>query len=212
MRVLLACVCVLFGGCVDGVVEEGERGSSGDASRSDVVISEPGTDSEPVADSATPIADSVAPDTTPAPIETGPCKMDCKGNECGKIPDGCGSFKDCGDCGEPGVWCEVKTTPLHREAVRSAIEKVKTTNPEYFDFTDSIGGESVKVVDAVNFRTKVVADVNTKAGKVCIADPNDFREVRVRASTSMAAENYLTITSGGYTVYKYTSTCTPAGF
>jgi len=208
VRVVLASLSLLLlAGCVDGSGDESERGVSGDAS---VALDTAVNDASPSLDSA-PVVDSVAPDTT-SPPDTAACKTDCRGNECGNIPDRCGGFKDCGDCGEPGVWCEVMTTPLHRDAVRAAIERVKVTNPEYFDFTDSLGGESVKVVDPVNYRIKVVAEVNTKPSKVCIADPNDGREIRVRASTSTAAENYLTVTSGGYSAYKYTSTCTPAGF
>jgi len=187
---------VLFlGGCVDGSADDPGRGASGDAAR----VADTAPDSVVVVDAAEPPPDTTmsAADTTMSAPDTAACKMDCKGNECGKIPDRCGGFKDCGDCGEPGVWCEVMTTPLHREAVRAAIERVKVTNPEYFDFTDSLGGESVKVVDPMNYRIKVVAEVNTKPAKVCIGDPNDGREIRVRASTSMSAENYLTVTSGG---------------
>lgn len=207
MRVLWFCVLVV--GCVDGAAEDSQRGVDGDAARLDVASVE---DTALPRDTGVNDTEASAADTSTPPAETSTCKTDCKGNECGNIPDGCGGFKNCGDCGEPGVWCEVMTTPLHREAVRAAIATVKTAHPEYFDFADSLGGESVKVLDAVNYRTAVVAEVNTKAGKVCIADPNDGREVRVRASTSTAAENYLTVTSGGYSAYKYTSTCTPAGF
>jgi hypothetical protein len=200
-------VAIVLVGCVSGGADDIDRGITGDAAV--------------IADSAVMIVDSAAVDTF-APdtavtadammIDTAACKTTCKGEvECGKIPDGCGGFKDCGDCGEPGVYCE-SIAPLHQPAVRAAIETTKMTNPEYFDFTDTLGGESVKVVKPTEFRAKVVSEVNAKAGKVCIADPNDSREVRVRATTSMAAENYLTITSGGYSAYKYTSTCTPAGF
>lgn len=203
-------LAALLTACVEGSGEESDRGITGDAAVGDT---RPDTN---VADSATPDT-TVSPDTfiaetaPPAP-DTAACKMDCKGVECGPIPDGCGGIKDCGDCmGAPGEYCVV-LTPLHQMAVRQAIETTKTTNPEYFDFTDTLGGESVKVKDPAGFRTKVVSEVNAKAGKVCIPDSNDSREVRVRASTTMAAENYLTITSAGYSAYKYTSTCTPAGF
>jgi hypothetical protein len=204
-------VLALLIGCVQGSGDEVERGVTGDASA--------------IVDTATTIdtgsaMDSVAVDTFVPVVDTGAeaapdtaaCKTDCKGIECGPIPDGCGGIKDCGDCmGAPGEYCVV-LTPLHQMAVRQAIETTKTTHPEYFDFTDTLGGESVKVKDPTGFRTSVVSEVNMKMGKVCIPDPNDSREVRVRASTSMSAENYLTITSGGYSAYKYTSTCTPAGF
>ena len=202
-------VAALILGCVEGSGDEQERGVSGDASA--VVDTGSAVDSAvmPTVDSV--VMDTfVGADTTPA--ETAVCKTDCKGVECGPIPDGCGGIKDCGDCmGAPGEYCVV-LTPLHQTAVRQAIETTKMTHPEYFDFADTLGGESVKVKDPVGFRTSVVSEVNAKAGKVCIPDPNDSREVRVRASTSMAAENYLTITSAGYSAYKYTSTCTPAGF
>ena len=100
--------------------------------------------------------------------------------------------------------------PQFQNAVRNAIAQVKLDHPEYFDFNDTLGGDSVKVLDPAGFRAAVVALVSG-GGRTAIPDPNDSREIRVRDAAD-AAENYLLVTSAGYSAYKYTSTCTPAGF
>ena len=68
------------------------------------------------------------------------------------------------------------------------------------------------MLDPAGFRDGVVVWVNASSSLVCIPDANDSREIRVKDQVVDAAENYLLITSGGYSVYKYTSTCYPAGF
>ncbi len=47
---------------------------------------------------------------------------------------------------------------------------------------------------------------------VCISDPNDPNEIRIRSASSDSADNFQIRTSAGYTRAGYTSTCTPAGF
>ncbi len=139
------------------------------------------------------------------------CKTECLGVECGPVPDGCGGVLACGDCGDGTDVC-IKEAPEFQGDVKSGVDAVKAEHPEYFDFDDSVGGESVKVLDPAGFRDGVVVWVNASSSLVCIPDANDSREIRVKDQVVDAAENYLLITSGGYSVYKYTSTCYPAGF
>ncbi len=222
--VLLSALLSTHAGCVSGDGDVApDRGVTGDAAHGDAVAN----DSDSPADAAgtdTSVPDANAVDATPvdtkiadtfvADADTVPgvdagCKTTCRGNECGIIPTGCGGTIDCGDCGDPGVSCVV-ISPVHQSAVRASIEGVKTAHPEYFDFADALG-ESVRVLDTPSYRAAVVTGVNS-ANRVCIADMNDGREIRVRGATSNSAENYLTVTSAGYSAYKYTSTCTPALF
>jgi hypothetical protein len=140
---------------------------------------------------------------------TGPCKTECLGVECGPIPDGCGATLSCGDCGHPEEYCIKYATPKFQSKVHASIELVKTEHPEYFDFNDAMG-ESVQIVVPLEYRDAVVVHVN-EMGLLAIADVNDEREIRVRSQED-AAENYLIRTSGGYSAYKYTSTCTPSYF
>lgn len=173
----------------------------------------------PAADAAlpgTPDAAPSPPDAPPAPpppdaAPTGSCKTECLGVECGPIPDGCGGVIECGDCmGPPGQYCVKLDPPAFRNDVHAASEQVKVEHPEYFDFTDSPGGDSVRVLDTPAFRAAVVAIMDT-AEHQTIPDPNDGREIRVKDPADWA-ENYLLVTSAGYSAYKYTSTCFPAGF
>jgi len=209
--VLTACVC----GCVNGGgFDDGERGSedarttdaaaidawdsatTDDASGSDIVEA---TDTMP------------AKDTAP-PADVGPCKTTCGGNECGPIPDHCGGTVTCGDCGgAPGEYCETIASPIFRTGVHNAIAALAATSPSYLDVADVVGG-NYRVLDNVAFVTALVAEMSKKPGLVCIPDPVDGTEIRVRPATVDAAENYHVIISSGYTAYKYTSTCKPAGF
>lgn len=207
---------VALGGCVaGGSAVDLERGNSGDAARSDTASVDVGgaPEGDTSAESSPPdtsAVDTAAPEASPD-SGGGSCKTECLGVECGNIPNGCGGTLACTPCGgDPGEYCVKYDVPLFRGNVRDAIEAVKATAPPYLDLADALG-ESVRVLDRDAFVTAVVTELKKKP-VVAIQDPNDGREIRIRAPTSDAAENYLTVTSGGYSVYKYTSTCAPAGF
>jgi len=206
---LLAC------SCGDGALEGSDRGAedaTSDTSRSDTRVADTesvDTTVEPPKDTGTAEIDSSAADTAP----DGPCKTTCGGAECGHlVPNGCGGTIDCGDCSMPGEIC-VTITPLFRNRVRDSINALKALSPtpSYLDLADTLG-ESVRVLDTKAFTTALVSQVNAGGGVVCISDPADINEIRVRSSSSSSAENYHVVTSAGYSAYKYTSTCTPAGF
>jgi hypothetical protein len=140
----------------------------------------------------------------------GACKSSCLGNECGHtVPDNCGSSLDCGDCGDGTDSCIV-LAPLHQGAVKKAIEDTKVAHPEYFDPTNT-NGDGWYVMDLGGFTSNLVT-LLVETGRVALVDPNDENEIRVRAASETTAENYHVHTSAGYSAYKYTSTCSPAGF
>jgi hypothetical protein len=167
-------------------------------------------------DDASDAAHDVVVDTGAA-IDTrpdGPCKTTCGGAECGKIDDGCGGIVDCGDCGDlPGEVCET-IAPLFQTRVHNAISALASASPppSYFDLADTSCGGGYKVTDANGFVGALVSLLATKADVVVIQDPKDGNEIRIRAATSSSAENYHVVTSAMCSAYKYTSTCTPAGF
>jgi len=141
---------------------------------------------------------------------SGACKSTCLGNECGsQMPNLCGGSIDCGSCGDGTDYC-VGLAPVHQGAVKKAIEDTKLSNPEYFDATDT-SGDGWQVLDLAGY-TQSLVDLLLATGRVAQVDPNDQSEIRVRAASESTAENYHVHTSGGYTAYKYTSTCSPAGF
>jgi hypothetical protein len=140
----------------------------------------------------------------------GACKSSCLGNECGlAVPDDCGGSIDCGECGDGTDSCIV-LTPVHQGAVKKAIEDTKLSNPEYFDPTDT-NGDGWHVSDLGGFTGNLVT-LLVATGRVAQVDPNDENEIRVRDASEPSAENYHVHTSSGYSAYKYTSTCSPAGF
>jgi hypothetical protein len=143
-------------------------------------------------------------------IEAGDCKTSCLGNECGfAVPDSCGGTLDCGDCGAGTDSCIV-LAPVHQGAVKKAIEDTKLAHPEYFDPTNT-NGDGWFVVDLDGFTASLVS-LLVETGRVALVDPNDENEIRVRGASETTAENYHVHTSAGYSAYKYTSTCSPAGF
>jgi hypothetical protein len=199
-----------------------DQGGGPDASASDAPedhgASDVATDTRPATDAAPPTdshADVVA-DTGTAADTAPPCtpKTTCGGAECGKIDDKCGGILDCGDCGGlPGEKCET-ITPLFQTRVHNAIETLAAASPPptYFDLADTSCAGGYKVTDAKAFPAALVDELAKKTDVVVEVDPNDGNEIRIRAATSDAAENYHVVTSWGCTAYKYTSTCTPAGF
>lgn len=210
---LYVAVTALSGCVAGGSAVDLERGNSGDAARGDAPAVDVGGAPEDDASGESSAPDTSAVDAPEASSDSGggPCKTECLGVECGNVPNGCGGTLACTPCGgDPGEYCVKWDVPLFRNDVHAAIEAVKATNPPYLDLTDALG-ESVRVLDRDAFVTAVVAELKKKP-VVVIQDPNDGREIRIRPPTSDAAENYLTVTSGGYSVYKYTSTCSPAGF
>jgi hypothetical protein len=216
--VLLA-TCLL--GCVNGGIDDGAQ-STDDARAPDAPTTSDARDSATPIDGA-PALDAATTDTTPSskdtavtdtapPADVGSCKTTCLGVECGPVPNGCGGILTCGDCGgAPGEYCVKVASPIFATAVHNAIEALAATSPAYLDVADVVGG-NYRVLDNAAFRTALVAEMSKKPDLVCIGDPRDGTEIRVRPSTVDAAENYHVIISSGYTAYKYTSTCTPAGF
>ena len=130
--------------------------------------------------------------------------------DCGlELPDDCGGFLNCGDCGPDEDYCKKLEPPVFRDDVKAGIEATKIAHPEYFDLADAMG-ESVKVLDLLAYRAAVVAHM-VGAGINAIEDPNSAEERRARGAADHA-ENYDIYTAAGYSSYKYTSTCFPAGF
>jgi hypothetical protein len=141
----------------------------------------------------------------------GPCKTTCGATECGAMmPDLCGGTIDCGDCGDSTDYCIKLDPPVFRDAVHAGIDTVQAEHPEFFDFTDSAGGDSYRVLDLLGFRGALVSTL-VGEGYDTIADPNSDEELRIRGAAD-EAENYDLYTSSGYSAYTYTSTCTPANF
>ena len=194
------------GGATDSSVGDAKAETEPDTRRDDAVT-DAGADAVKDTGAAT---DTAAADTAP------PCtpKTTCGGAECGKIDDKCGGILDCGDCGGlPGEKCET-ITPLFQTRVHNAIEAVASASPPptFFDFTDTSCAGGYKITAAESFVDTLVAELSKKTDVVAIKDPNDHNEIRIRDAASDAAENYPVVTSWGCTAYKYTSTCTPAGF
>jgi hypothetical protein len=141
----------------------------------------------------------------------GPCKTDCLGNECGfAMPDLCGGTLDCGDCGSDTDYCIKLDPPVFRNDVRDAIIAAKSSHPEVFDLSDTIGSENIRVVDPLGYRDALL-EALVGWGFNAVADPNDSTEIRIRGVPD-EAENYHVLISSGYSAYTYTSTCTPANF
>lgn len=147
-------------------------------------------------------------EVAPPPDVPGTCRGPCLGLECGRIPDGCGRVLECGDCEHPEESCIRYDAPRFVGPVRSAITACEREHAEWFDLADSAGGDSVRVLDLARYRTFVVQRL-VASGLRAIADPNDEHEIRVRDATD-AAENYRVQSSAGYTLYRYTSTCSPS--
>lgn len=162
------------------------------------------------ASDASDASDATSPDSNTNTGGGGACKSSCLGNECGlAVPDSCGGSIDCGTCGDGTDSCIV-LLPVHQGAVKKAIEDTKVSNPEYFDPTDT-NGDGWHVSDLGGFTGNLVT-LLLATGRVALVDPNDENEIRVRAASEPSAENYHVHTSAGYSAYKYTSTCSPAGF
>lgn len=114
-----------------------------------------------------------------------------------------------GGRGDGTDYC-VGLAPVHQGAVKNAIEDTKLSHPGYFNPADTLG-DGWKVVDLGGYTGNLVL-LLVASGRVAQVDPNDENEIRVRAASEPTAENYHVHTSAGYTAYKYTSTCSPAGF
>ena len=106
---------------------------------------------------------------------------------CGPAPDGCGHLLACDPCTDD-LWCA--PSPAHFAApVQAAVQSVMDTRPELFDpmmFRDT---SSWLVIDDAAYTAAVVLACNA-SGLVCISDPNDDHEIRVRSTADRLAENY----------------------
>lgn len=133
----------------------------------------------------------VAPDPTPPP-EPSPAVRGCG------LPPG-GPFQRCS-----------RDLPFFNHELNAAIAEVENEVPEIFDFTDSQGGLSYRVLDRERYHAEVVARLEGMG--FCAVW--DGEEVGVKNSNDFN-EQYQVMTSLGYVRWgggSYRSTCYPAWF
>lgn len=122
---------------------------------------------------------------------------------CGPAPDGCGSTLACDACTDD-VWCTPSSPARYASQVQAAVQSVMDAHPEYFDPVMFRDTSSWLVIDDAAYIVAVVAACNAM-GLVCISDPNDDHEMRVRATTDHLAENYgIRVHSSNRTWYHFT--------
>ncbi len=152
--------------------------------------------------------DASAPDAAASPDaftspDAGPSctpAYDCA-SCCGPAPDGCGHSLACDPCVDD-IWCAPSTARFAGQ-VQAAVQSVMDTRPELFDPVMFRDTSSWLVIDDAAYTAAVVAACNT-SGLVCISDPNDDHEVRVRASGDRLAENYgVRVHSSNRTWYRF---------
>ncbi|MCC6877663.1 MAG: hypothetical protein IT378_25365 [Sandaracinaceae bacterium] len=199
-----ACTASLGGGR-DGGSGSGADASSIDAGQSVPIDAANGSDASGDAGTA-PATDAYVP--PPPPVDAGPTctptQPDCNGC-CGPVPNGCGVALPCEPCGED-VWCAPGTS-MHTAQVRASVEAVMAAHPEYFDPVMFRDTSSWLVTDDAAYTAAVLAECNSR-GLVCIVDPNDDHELRVRAPGSRLAENHGIRTHGmNRTWYRYQGVC-----
>ena len=117
---------------------------------------------------------------------TGCTPIDCTA-ACGPAPDGCGGTLGCDACTDD-VWC-APAPAMYADVVRASVESVMAARPELFDPVMFRDTSSWLVIDDAGYTAAVVAACNAM-GLVCISDPNDDHEIRVRAPGDHLAENY----------------------
>jgi hypothetical protein len=128
--------------------------------------------------------------------------------ECGHIPDGCGGFLQCPECGDGSTWCIQFDSSRWQNRVYNCVQAARTAHPEWFD------NDLVVAAYAETYVADVAACANGR-GAVCIVDRNaPGNEIRCREETGDVAENIQVRTygGGGRWVSRYTSSCTPAFF
>lgn len=165
----------------------------------------------PPEDFGAPAPPTAPPDAAAAPPSG--CARECKGVECGPVPDGCGGEVQCGDCGDGTRACVQEGAGRFRGQVSGAVHQVQAEHPEYFDPNDAMGDSLLVIDDAAYGPAVVAALLGAHPQLTALVDPNDDHEIRVRDGGRDAADNYLIRTHGGNrSAYRYTSTCDPAGF
>lgn len=103
-----------------------------------------------------------------------------------------------------------KLTPQLWEFVENAIQRTIREHPEYFDFSDDLGGGAYRVVDRDRYIKSVVA--NVQAQGVCSRE--EIEEIQVK-NTNDFNEQYNIWVSSGHVRHgprSYITTCFPAQF
>jgi hypothetical protein len=132
------------------------------------------------------------PSPTPTPTPT-PTPIGCG------LPPGGGSGQGC-----------VRELPVFALTMNEAIDKVEHEHPDYFDFSQSQGGLSYKVVAPEPYIAEVVKNLQLRG--LCALF--DGIEVAVK-NTNEFNEQYNILTSSGFVRWgagAYISTCRPAWF
>lgn len=136
-------------------------------------------------------------------LDTGPSCVpayDCT-SCCGPAPDGCGGTLACDACGDD-IWC-APSASRYASQVQASVQSVMDTHPELFDPVMFRDTSSWLVIDDAAYTAAVVAACNAM-GLVCISDPNDDHELRVRSPSDMLAENYgVRVHSSNRTWYRF---------
>jgi hypothetical protein len=103
-----------------------------------------------------------------------------------------------------------KLTPELWEFVENAIQKTIREHPEYFDFSDDLGGGAFRVVDRDRYIKTVVANIHAQG--VCARE--EIEEIQVKNNNSFN-EQYNVWVSSGHVRHgprAYITTCFPAQF
>ena len=184
------------------------RGDAAAADGGHVGVDAPGTDAAApgdagaadalaTVDTAVPADAFVTPDAGPGCVPAYDCTA-C----CGDAPDGCGHTLGCDPCVDD-VWCAPSSPARFSAQVQASVQSVMDTRPELFDPVMFRDTSSWLVVDDAAYTAAVVAACDAM-GLVCISDPNDDHELRVRAPSDHLAENYgIRVHSSNRTWYRF---------
>lgn len=100
-----------------------------------------------------------------------------------------------------------RLTPELDAYVTKAVDTVIAQHPEMFDFNNTLGPLSPRVLDRQKYIDAVVSALHDQG--ICAKD--DVEEIAVK-NTNAFNEQYNVWTSGGYVRRSYITTCFPAQF
>src|SRR5262249_11868702 len=121
--------------CGTSPVDAGQPESDGGATYDGGTARDAGTpihDGGPLADAGAAPHDGGAsvPDAGTACV---PTRTACnQALECGHIPDGCGGFLQCIDCGDGSTWCQTFPQSQWQLRVYNCVQAQRTNHPEWF--------------------------------------------------------------------------------
>jgi hypothetical protein len=103
-----------------------------------------------------------------------------------------------------------KLTPELWQFVENAVQKTIQEHPEYFDFSDDLGGGAFRVLDRDRYIKAVVANVHAQG--VCARE--EVEEIQVKNSNSFHEQYNIWVSSGHvrHGPRSYITTCFPAQF